>query len=241
MNDKQFILAVTLHENKSNSKNEHPYTIPAIARLGKIELHQDVTFFIGENGAGKSTLLEAIAVAYGLNAEGGSKNFTYSSRATHSPLYENICLIKGIRKPVDSYFLRAETFYNVMTNIEDLGVEAGYGIQKIHDQSHGEAFMSLFLNRFKGGGLYILDEPEAALSPLRQLAFLRRLNQLIEVGAQFLIATHSPVILAYPKAYIYNLGDDGIKKVKYEETDHFIICRRFMNDYKKMLSGLMEE
>lgn len=99
----------------------------------------------------------------------------------------------------------------------------------------------MFLNRFKGGGLYILDEPEAALSPLRQLAFLRRLNQLIEVGAQFLIATHSPIILAYPKAYIYNLGDDGIKKVKYEETDHFIICRRFMNDYKKMLSGLMEE
>ena len=240
LNAKHYVFEVVLKREEIISYKTYPFSIPAIAGLHELELHPNVTFFIGENGAGKSTLVEAIAVASGLNAEGGSKNFNFATKITHSQLHQKILLRKGVKKPKDTYFLRAESFYNVASNIEELGIEEFYGDKSLHAQSHGESFMSLFLHRFKANVFYILDEPEAALSPTRQLAFLSRLHQLVEEGSQFIIATHSPIILAYPKARIYKIDENGITDVEYEETEHFAVNKRFANNYKNMLAELMD-
>lgn len=233
-------MEVALDREQIPSFAEYPFSMPAVEKLNKIKLHPNVTFFIGENGAGKSTLIEAIAVAFGLNPEGGSKNFNFSTEASHSELHNYMILRKGIRKPKDAYFLRAESFYNVATNINDLGVGDAYGQRSLHEQSHGESFMSLFLNRFFGKGLYILDEPEAALSPMRQFSLISRIHQLVSNHSQFIIATHSPILLSYPHSYIYHIGDNGINRVAYEETEHFTISKYFFNNYKNLLDELMK-
>lgn len=176
-------------------------------------LDTPVTFLVGENGSGKSTLLEAIAVSCGFNAEGGTRNFTFSTRATHSELGEYITVAKR-RYPRDGFFLRAESFYNVATNIDEMDEEPSfsprlidsYGGVSLHSQSHGESFLALVQNRFGGEGLYLLDEPEAALSPTRQLTLLGEMHQLVERNSQFIIATHSPILMAYPGARIYELS-----------------------------------
>jgi len=235
-----YIRSVELLRERISSFSKYPFCLPVIRDLSGLEFHSKVTCFAGENGTGKSTILEAIAASYGFNPEGGTRNFNFSTKATHSELYDHIRLVKGVRRPKDGFFLRAESFYNVATNIDELGVEASYGGISLHGQSHGEAFMSLLLNKFRGEGLYILDEPEAALSPIRQMTMLARLHELAAQGSQFIIATHSPIILAYPEADIYEIKE-GIRKVSYEETEHYKVMRDFINNREKMLRILLEE
>lgn len=241
----QYLRSVEFKRSEIESFSIYPYCLPAIRNLSTLRFHPKVTFIVGENGTGKSTILEAIATAYGFNPEGGTKNFNFSSNDTHSDLYEHIRLIKGIIKPKDGFFLRAESFYNFATNVEDLnrespGLFASYGGHSLHEQSHGESFFAVFMNRFLGNGLYILDEPEAALSPSRQMSMLSRMHELIEQGSQFIIATHSPIIMAYPHALIYEIKKE-IQQVEYEETEHYQIMKSFMNNTDGMLKILMDE
>jgi predicted ATPase len=217
--------------------------LAAVRHLDVISFDPDVTFLIGENGAGKSTLLEAISVALGFNAEGGTKNFSFSTRASHSELHACLRLVRSFQRPRDGYFLRAESFFNVATEIERLDSEPGfsppiidsYGGHSLHEQSHGESFLALMTHRFRGRGLYILDEPEAALSPKRQLLMLRRIRQLALQDSQFIIATHSPILLAYPNAKILLLDNRGYQPVKYEDTEHYQLTRRVLNDTDEVL------
>ncbi len=227
-------------KKKNPAPKSYPFQLPVVRFLKRLEFHPKVTFIVGENGSGKSTLLEAISVAWGFNAEGGSKNFGFSTNPTHSDLHNFLRLARGVKRPTDGFFLRAESFYNVATYVEDLGV-SGYGGRSLHEQSHGESFLSLFMNRFRGNGLYILDEPEAALSPSRQLALLVRLHQLVQEGSQFIIATHSPLIMAYPGALIYHVSENGFAQLQYEDTEHFCLTKRFLNDPKRYLNELFRE
>jgi len=210
--------------------SRYPFNIPAITHLGTLQLHPKVTFLVGENGSGKSTLIEAIAVAVGFNAEGGSKNHNFETRQTASTLHEALTICRGIRREKDGFFLRAESLYNVSTNLEETQVGFGwYGGRSLHDQSHGESFISLARNRFRGEGLYILDEPESALSPARQLTLMQIIRDHVENrGSQFLIATHSPILMAYPDANIYQLDDSGISPIEYEDTEHYQVTRDFL-------------
>ncbi|AOY74987.1 AAA family ATPase [Clostridium formicaceticum] len=242
----QYIRSVELQRGKIAEFTKYPFCLPAIYNLFHLKFHPKVTFIVGENGTGKSTILEAVATAYGFNPEGGTKNFNFASMDTHSDLHHYIKLIKGVNKPKDGFFLRAESFYNVATNIDELDRGGGgpriidfYGGCSLHQQSHGEAFFSLFINKFRGEGVYILDEPEAALSPTRQMAMIARIHELVQQGSQFIIATHSPIIMAYPDAVIYEIKE-SFKKVKYEETEHYQIMRDFLNNTKKMLDILMK-
>lgn len=221
--------------------------LPAVNWLKdhRLMLDSPVTFLVGENGSGKSTLLEAIAVACDFNAEGGTRNFTFSTRATHSELGEYITVARR-RYPRDGFFLRAESFYNVATNIDEMDEDFSYGPKVIesyggvslHHQSHGESFLALVQNRFGGNGLYLLDEPEAALSPTRQLTLLGEMHQLAEQDSQFIVATHSPILMAYPGARIYQLSENGIEPVQYQETEHYQLTRRFLEDPERMLRYL---
>lgn len=237
----QYLSEIVLKRETIESFTKYPFSIPAVAQLETLQLHPNVTFFVGENGTGKSTLLEAIAIAFGLNPEGGSKHFMFSTANSHSLLHAYLLLRKGFLSPRDSYFLRAESFYNVATQVDELQVGDGYGNQSLHMRSHGESFMTVFTTRFKGKGLYLLDEPEAALSPMRQLSFVSRLHQLVRKHSQFIIATHSPILLAYPKAWIYLFDETGIRRIAYEETEHFQTMQYFFNHYQIMLEELMRE
>lgn len=222
--------------------------LPVVNHLNNLHLSKSVTFFVGENGSGKSTLLEAIAVNCGFNAEGGTKNFCFSSKETHSDLYKYITVVKSINRPKDGFFLRAESFYNVATEIEILDKDAwggnrivdSYGGRSLHCMSHGESFMALMTNRFSGHGLYILDEPEAALSPIKQMAMLSVINELVKKKSQFIIATHSPILMAYPDADIYVIDDDDIVKTPYKKTDNYMITRKFLENPEKMMEYLFE-
>ena len=227
--------------------DSYPFNIPAIGNLDSMTFNSKVTFLVGENGSGKSTLLEAIAIALGFNPEGGSKNFNFSTEDTCSELHDHIKVSKGYIRPKDGFFLRAESFYNVATNIDTMDREGSlgapligsYGGKSLHCQSHGESFFSLLMNRFFGNGIYILDEPEAALSPSRQLSAISRIHQLVEQSSQFIIATHSPLLLAYPHSTIYSFSDAGISRVDYEDTEHFQITKYFMNNRERMLRELL--
>ena len=228
----------------------YPFSLPAVrSLLDEVQIHPRVTFFIGENGSGKSTLLEAIAVAAGYNAEGGSRNFRFATRSSESELHACIRLVRGVHRPRDGFFLRAESYFNVATEIERLDAEprAGppilpaFGGRSLHEQSHGESFFALLQTRFRGDGFYVLDEPEAALSPGRQLAFLARLHQLVRLGSQFVIATHSPILMAYPDARLLELSPDGIREVAYEDTEHFKVTRAFLLRRGPMLRVLLAD
>jgi predicted ATPase len=216
--------------------DQYPFSLPVVRHLSLLPFHPKVTFFVGENGSGKSTLIEALAVGCDLNPEGGSPNFNFETCASHSRL-ENFLRLGRTLLPPDSFFLRAESFYNVATEIDRLGVNKSYGGRSLHRQSHVESFFALFALRFgfrEPGrtpvpGLYFLDEPEAALSPSRQLEFLGLLHQYCNEGSQFVIATHSPIIMAYPDSWIYVLGEDGIRKVAYADTEHYRVTRNFLD------------
>ena len=182
--------------------------------------------------------MEAIAVSYGFNPDGGSKNFNFRTKEIHSDLYKYLKIGKSFNKVYDGYFLRAESFYNVASNIDELGVINSYGGKSLHDQSHGESFLSLLKNRLVGGGLYIFDEPEAALSPMKLLELLIIIDDLVEDNSQFIISTHSPILMAYPNAEIYEIDDGKLKLTAYEETNHFSITKYFILNYKQMLKNL---
>lgn len=242
----QFLRSVKLEREKVPSFSKYPFCLEAVRNLFELHLHPKVTFIVGENGTGKSTILEAIAIAYGFNPEGGTKNLNFSSMETHSTLHNYIRIVKGVKRPIDGFFLRAESFYNVATNIDQLDDEGmgpkiidSYGGKSLHQQSHGESFLSLFLNKFREKSLYILDEPEAALSPMRQMTMVSRIHELVEEGSQFIIATHSPIIMAYPDALIYQIQEE-FKIVQYEETEHYQIMRSFLTNRQKMLDILLE-
>ncbi|MDE7218600.1 MAG: AAA family ATPase [Oscillospiraceae bacterium] len=222
--------------------------IQYLAQAGQLELTKPVTFFAGENGTGKSTLLEAIAVAYGFNPEGGTKNFNFSTEDSHSELWQALTLVKrGYAS--DGFFLRAESFYNVASNIDRMDREPSfggrvvdsYGGVSLHHRSHGESFLALVQNRFGGQGVYLLDEPEAALSPTRQLTLLAQIDELVKEDSQFIIATHSPILMAYPGAEILEFSEKGIRSVAYRETEHYQVTRRFLEDPERMLRYLLEE
>lgn len=235
----QFLFHLALQRDKVESFDRYPFNLPAVHTLEKLELHPRVTFFVGENGSGKSTLLEALAVSLGFNAEGGSRNFNFGTRASHSVLHEYLRVAKGVKRWRDGYFLRAESFFNVATEIDTLGVVDAYGGRSLHEQSHGEAFLKLLRERFGPRSLFILDEPEAALSPQRQLDALERLHELVRQDSQFVIATHSPVLMAYPDAWVYRFDADGIHRVGYEDTEHFRVLREFMANPRRMLDELL--
>lgn len=234
-----FINAMRLKREVVPSFDAYPFSLPAVRGLSRLEFASPVTMLVGENGSGKSTLLEAIATAWGFNPEGGTLNFRFATRASHSLLHDFIVLEKGVRRPRDGFFLRAESFYNVATQVEGLGVLGSYGGRSLHEQSHGESFLTLVLERFGGNGLYVLDEPEAALSPSRQLALLVRLHDLVAAGSQFIIATHSPLLLAYPGAIILSLDGETVQEVEYQETEHFQVSRRFLLDHERVLTELL--
>lgn len=244
----QFITQVSLRWDAVPNLAQHPFDLPAIRSISTLALHPKVTFFIGENGSGKSTLLEAIAVSMGYNAEGGSRNLSFRTQDTHSSLHACLRVAKGFRRPRTGYFLRAESFYTVASALDEMekdpysaGVLRSYGGCSLHAQSHGESFLALVMHRFGSQGLYLLDEPEAALSPQRQLVLLSRLHQLVEDDSQFIIATHSPILMAYPNAQIYQFGAEGIQAVAYEDTEHYRITRDFLANPARMLKVLMQE
>jgi len=226
----------------------YPFSIPAIRDLDELALDPQVTFFAGENGSGKSTLVEAIAVAAGFNAEGGSRHVRASTRDSQSPLHRHIRLVKGTRKLRDGYFLRAESFFNVATYLDIMRTEQGgagalapYGGRSLHEQSHGESFIALIANRFGPNSFFVLDEPEAALSVRGVLALMRRMHDLVAEGSQFVISTHSPILLGYPGATIYFLSEQGIAKTAYETTEVVELTRSFLKDRDQFLRHLFED
>ena len=215
--------------------------IPAIAALTRLELHAPVTFFAGENGSGKSTLIEAIAVAWGFNPEGGTRNYVFSTFDTHSELCGAIRLTRSVCRPAWGYFLRAESFYNVATKEEEYSRGPGGRPQHFHEKSHGESFLALVQNTFRCDGFYLLDEPEAALSPQRQLTLLAEIDRLARDGSQFIVVTHSPILLGLPGAEILSFDDGAIHPVKYEDTDSYKVTEMFINGRERVLHHLLGE
>ena len=237
---RRYFQAVRLDRDLVLNFENYPFSMPSIRHLTRLEFHPSVTFFVGENGSGKSTLLEAIAVKAGFSAEGGDKQLQFGTHNTHSPLHDCIRLERSLGKPTDGFFLRAESFYNVASELEKLGSSfAGYGGKSLHQQSHGESFLAVLKERLQGGGVYLFDEPEAALSPQRQLSVLTLIHRLIAHQSQLIIATHSPILLAYPHAKIYQFSEAGIAEVKYAETEHYQITKDFLNRHERMLEILM--
>ena len=229
--------------------DSYTLAIPALRSLENLDFPCPVTFFTGENGSGKSTLLEAVAVAYGFNPEGGTRNFQFSTRDTHSDFSSALRLRKGVKKPQDGFFLRAESFYNVASKVDDYAAESigrikyldYYGGRSLHCQSHGESFLALMQNRFHGNSIFILDEPEAALSPQRQLTALLMIGRLAKEGSQFIIATHSPILLGLPGAQILCFDDGDLHPITYEETEVYQVMEMFINSRKVLLEKLFSD
>lgn len=238
-----FLREVVLMRERVRDFSVYPFTLPLLHGFESLELDPKVTIFVGENGSGKSTLLEAIAVAMGMNAEGGGRNNRFETRGTHSELHDCLKLIRGMRRPRDTFFLRAEGHYSFSTYLENLPGHdhEAYGGKPLHEMSHGESFWALLRHRFGEDGLYLLDEPESALSPTRQLAALAQMNTLAACGSQFILATHSPILMAFPGATIYRFGDGPPERVDYEETEHYRVFRDFFNRRETMLKELLAE
>jgi len=220
--------------------NSYIRTIESLRDVEKIEFQSPVSLFVGENGTGKSTLLEAIAVAHGFNPEGGTKNYVFSTYDSHSELCDAIRIAKGYRKEKWGYFLRAESFYNVATQ-EEKYADIAHPSMQYHKKSHGESFLDLAQDNIKSNGLYLLDEPEAALSPQRQLTLLTQIYKCANDGAQFIIATHSPILLGIPNAQIFCFDNGKIHTCTYEETDSYKITEMFINNRKSLLQKLLDE
>ncbi len=248
IDSEHYLHSAELNREKFSSVDKYLRQLPVVKHFTQMEFGPGITFIVGENGSGKSTLLEALAIGMGLNPEGGSKNFNFSTHSNHSQLYTALELKKGIRRPKDWYFLRAESFYNLASQIQHLDEDPwpgskiiyNYGGVSLHEQSHGESFMALLDNRLGGEGLYFFDEPEAALSPMRQMEMMARLKVLLAKKSQFIIATHSPILLAYPGSAIYEIRQGKLKAVQYEETQHYQVSKGFLNNYQSVLSDLLD-
>jgi predicted ATPase len=237
---KPYLRSISLLRDEIADDDRYPFNIPAVRALGKLAFHPDVTFLVGENGSGKSTLIEAIALAMGFGPEGGTRNMTLLKTAeTVSPLWEHLQPVRGIRKPRDAFFLRAESFYNVATYTDETGSTAAYDYRSLHARSHGESFLAVLNQKLRGDGLYIFDEPEAALSPTRQMSALASIHDLVINNSQFIIATHSPILMAYPRSTIIRLDEHGFREVRYEDTEQYAVTRRFLNDHRAMLAALL--
>lgn len=248
MLERNYLRAIELCEMPpENSYLRDLSVIKHLSKIKKLSFCKPVTFFVGENGTGKSTLLEAIAVAVGFNAEGGGRNFTFSTNESHSSLWKYIDTVKSISAK-DGYFLRAESLYNLASNIDDMDKEPSfdprviesYGGVSLHKQSHGESFLSLIQNRLRGNGLYIFDEPEAALSPMRLLTLIAEIDRLVQRDSQIIIATHSPILMAYPNAEIIELSENGIIKTDYKQTEHYKTTKQFLDNPERMIKYLLE-
>ena len=223
--------------------------LPVVKHLSDkgIRFHKQVTFFVGENGSGKSTLIEALAISQGFNPEGGTKNFCFSTENSHSDLCDYIRVARGVVYPRDGFFLRAESFYNVASSIDRMDREPGcgnpvimsYGGVSLHRQSHGESFLALAEHRFGGQGLYILDEPEAALSPRGIIRLMQRMDELVRMDSQFIIATHSPMLLTFPGAEVYQIREDAIVSVRFQDTEHYRTTVRFLQNPESAIEDIL--
>lgn len=236
---KPYLREVILKREEIPDPDAYPFCIPAIRAMDLVTFHADVTFIVGENGSGKSTLIEAIAMKLGFSQEGGTRNMRVKTADTVSVLTEHLKLVRSFAAPADHYFLRAESLYNVSTYMDEIDFQAAYGMKSMHDRSHGELFFDTLSRKFRGRGLYLLDEPEAALSPNRQLAALAAIHELVSNDSQFIIATHSPILMAYPRAKILHLDGDGIQEVSYTDTEHYAVTKHFLNDYQRTLEQLL--
>ncbi len=250
MQPRPYLKAVTIRRPEGDASNQYPFSIPALRHIEEIDFHRDITFFIGENGSGKSTLLEAIATVMEFGAQGGTGNFAMDDESGLSKLHNFMRPRRSFQRPRDKFFLRAETFFNVGTFLDDMIREGlaspelvyrRYGGKSLHHRSHGESFLTILNESIKGNGLYILDEPEAALSPTKQLDALVRINELVLNESQFIIATHSPILMAYPSARIYLFDEGGIREVAYTETEHYKVTREFLNDYERQIKKLLSK
>jgi predicted ATPase len=224
------IRSVRLRRDEIPDPQAWPWSLAAVRALDDLRLDPGVTFIVGQNGSGKSTLVEGIAVAAGFNPEGGTTNFNFATReGSVSSLADLLTLVRGARRPRTGFFLRAESMFNVATEIEHRGAEEWYGGVSLHEVSHGEGFLAIATNRFGPEGLYVRDEPEAGLSPRSCLALLARMHDLVGEGSQFVVATHSPMLLAYPGALIYELDEDGIAPIAFEDADAVRLTRDFLD------------
>ncbi|MCM8542628.1 MAG: AAA family ATPase [Lentisphaeraceae bacterium] len=229
-----YLKKIELLRNEIPDSSLYPFNLPIISQLDSLDFHKDVTFIIGENGSGKSTLIEAIATSWGFNAEGGNKNFNFETEETHSNLKDFINIQKSFARPQDGFFLRAESYYNVASYVDTIpDALESMGGKSLHHQSHGESFMTLLTKKLRGKGLYIFDEPEAALSPTRQIEALACIQRLVSRESQFIIATHSPILLSFPDAIIYQINNGKLEQVEYTETEHYKVTKNFLNRYEK--------
>jgi len=241
-----FLRGVRLERDRIEQP-DYPFSLPIFQGFDELTLTQPVTFLVGENGSGKSTLIEGMAIAAGFNPEGGATSFRFETDSTHSSLFEALRPIRGAYRPEDGFFLRAETAYQLSSYVDEIArtspdperFYASYGGRSLHEQSHGEAFLSLMLHRFRGRGLYILDEPEAALSPMRQLTMLARVHELVQSGSQFIIATHSPILMSYPDATILQV-ERGLEPTSFDELEHVRVMRDFLAAPERMQRILFE-
>lgn len=233
---------VRLDAARRPDEGGYPWSLPAVRALEQgLDLHPGVTFLVGENGSGKSTVLEAVAVAAGMNPEGGSSAFTHATRQSHSPLGEVLTLIRGARRPRTDFFLRAESVFTAATYLEGLPDDPlkPYGGRSLHEQSHGESFLAIAMHRLGPGGLYLLDEPEAALSFHGQLALLLRIDELAEAGAQWVVATHSAILVAHPRCRILLCDEAGLTPIAYDDVPAVADLRRFMSDPERQVQLLL--
>ncbi len=231
-----FLKSATILKEKIPNSKDHPFSLPLIKNNDVIKFSANITFFVGENGSGKSTLLEAIAYQCGFNTAGGGRNNNHYVEASEAALGDYVRL-SWLPKVTNGFFMRSESFYQFATHVDEVDAHDWYGGKSLHSQSHGESFFSLFKNRFGKKGIYLLDEPEAALSPARQLSFLSILKELSGCS-QFIIATHSPILLGYPGAHIISFDHSPLSLIKYEDTDHYQITRRFLENRNKILKQL---
>lgn len=243
MLERSYLRAIQFERDRVPRFDTYPFNIPALRNLSELSFHHEVTFLVGENGSGKSTLIEAIALALGFGPEGGTRAVMQETAKTTSSLHKYLVPVRGYRRPRDYFFLRAESFYNLATYMdrEAAGYLGSYGGKSLHAQSHGESFMATLTTKLRGKGLYLFDEPEAALSPSRQLAALIAIHQLVQAESQFIIATHSPILMAYPNARILLLKEGGIDEVAYEQTEHYAVTREFLTNHRRMLERLLAE
>lgn len=250
MGNLPYLKEISLDWERAENRNVYPFNIPAISSLDSLNLDHNVIFIVGENGTGKSTLLEAIAYQCGFGMGGGGRNNSMGL-SDESSLLSSIMTLSWMPKINSGFFLRAETFFDFAKHLDEMAQDIDSGGRKVYDayggkslnqQSHGEAFLSLFINRFGGKSLYILDEPEAALSPQRQLAFLRIIHELEQSNsAQFIIATHSPILMAYPGAIIYHCNQEGFNQTNYEETDHYRLTKSFLENPERFFIQLFQD